>query len=62
MFIYGPFEPDLVHTSGGKWRHLLLNMKMQGRFLLFLGGGFFVGFISDSLNTKKEWKLCQFEN
>jgi len=22
MTIYGPFEPDLVHTSGGKWRHL----------------------------------------
>jgi len=26
MIIYGPFEPDLVHTSGGKWRHLLFTI------------------------------------
>jgi len=42
MIIYGPFEPDLVHTSGGKWRFLLFTMDMQGRFLLFEGGGFFI--------------------
>lgn len=46
MIIYGPFEPDLVHTSGGKWRHLLFTIKrkaasycfMEAAFLRFSGG------------------------
>ncbi len=42
MMMYGPFEPDLVHTSGGKWRYLLLSLSMQGRFLLFKGSGLLI--------------------
>lgn len=49
MFRYGPFEPDLVHTSGGKWRYLLLSLYTRGRFLLFLGSGLFI-FPSETLS------------